>query len=220
MRKLKTLLGIAVMLLPHLILRAGTITTNYEYEGKHPFIATKVTTIEKETGRLLMEGLLTEIKAEERLLVTEEDRYAYVRTEDEIIQYQYHYKVERSLDWGKVVREEAYYQVPVPGVYVTSYDYENSKAPYLPSSSITRNDSTGEIVSKSRVVKIVPEEDNQSWLEIEETHFDGEKVVFRSLVKRGVSLGQIISEKPTVGKRLTDYTAWWPTSEWPCGRRF
>lgn len=198
------------------VLWAAQLVTTYEYKGRIPYIATGAKTVEKETGRMFREAKLKEIKAKKRLLIIDEYRYVYLASKDGVTKKEYHYEVERKMPWGAVVREKAYYLVPEPGEYETVYNYEDTLPPFLPGSAITKKVSSGEIVGKSRLVNIVPKEENQGWLEIEETHYTKGKIVFRSLVRRGVVMGMIIDEKPAVGQRLTDYNAWWPTDRWPC----
>jgi hypothetical protein len=107
---------------------------------------------------------------------------------------------------------------PQPGKYKTIYKYGEHSEVDIPNEAITEyaGEEKIDFLCISKLIKIVPKEENQSWLEIEETHYRNGKIIFQSLVKRDTRSGDIFDENVTKGRRTVVYQTW-SLNRWPCG---
>jgi len=200
---------------------AGKLITSFQY-GKYGPIATGATMIDEETGNVIWEGKLKSLNAEKRILVLEEEWHSYTLTKDWITgkdllkEDVYAYEVTRDLFMGRRLTETIEGGIPEDGKYKTTYKY--GEYVIVPDKAVTNYIDSGktEFSCVSELIRIVPKENNQGWLEIKETHYKNGKISFQAIVKRDIILGSIFDEDIIRGKREVNYQTWF-LNKWPCG---
>jgi hypothetical protein len=221
MQKRLVLVFISVLVvLAHNSGEAAELETRYSYEGSPaPDIASGARTIDKETGRVLRDIGLKRVDIKKGRLIFKVMRYVYERSDSGIMQYTFESEMERDIrNSCRIVSERASYSIPVSAEYETVYEYSDT-LPDFPSSAKTTRIATGEVAASARVISIIPKPNNQTEIELEETHFTASKIVFRARTVRAFVTGELLSERAVLGKRLVDYYVWWPSNQyWPCGR--
>lgn len=193
------------------------VITDYTY-GEYGRVATGATTKVKETGRVLWTATLKEIRAEEKVIVLEERTHRYTETKDYKREDIYISEVTRDTTFGRIVSETMLCASPKAGNYKTVYKYGEHAQIDIPDEAITEyaGEEKVDFICISKLIKVVPKEENQSWLEIEETHYRNGKIIFQSLVKRDMRSGDIFDENIIKGRRTVVYQTW-SLNRWPCG---